>query len=156
MNKLLRKGLYLNNVLFLGFLYSLKFLGSLIFRGKKKLAYKLFSECKYNLKLMTSKEPSTVIFQGLLNITPKLILYKKRFGAQKKEIPMPIFIYKGVSIAVKSVFKNLKAKKGSIKVIDLVNQLLDALAKKGDIYTLIKKKYEVALRNRYLLKLIKR
>jgi ribosomal protein S7 len=154
--KIQGKKYFRKKTLFLYFLYNLKFLGNLIFRGNKKLAYKIFYEFKYALKILSSVYPNDIFFKAMLNLTPKIILYKRRFGAQKREIPKPLYGNKRITYAVKSVFKFLKGKKGCIKPLDLANIILDSYNKKGEVYLLKKNMYNLALRNKFLLQMIRR
>jgi len=150
------KPIFYNKNLFFYFLYSLKFLGSMIFRGKKKLAYKIWYNFKYILKLLSDKNPVSVFYRAMLNITPKLLFYKKSFGALKKEIPMPLYGKKRITYAIKWIFKAVKEKNRCVKANSLAELIFDSFNNKGDIITLKKKTYAIALNNKYLLELIKK
>jgi len=147
---------FYKKALFFYFLFSFKFLGSIVFRGKKKLAYKIWSNFKYYLKLLSDKNPVSVFYRAMLNITPKILLYKKRFGAVKKEIPMPLYGRKKITYAIKSIFKVIKEKHKSVKAKDLAELIFDSFNNRGAVISLKKNTYAIALRNKFLLELIKR
>jgi ribosomal protein S7 len=92
----------------------------------------------------------------MLNITPKIKLYKKRFGAQNKELPLSLFGHKKVTFGVKWFFKILKEKKRGVKPSIITDLIFESLNNKGGVIELKKRTYATALRNKFLLSLIKR
>jgi len=147
---------YIDNIKYLYYLYTLKFFGFLIFRGKKKGAYKKFNELKYNLKSVKNESFVEIFLTAMLNITPKIGLIKKRLGALKKEIPKPLSRLKGVIYAIKWFFKVLKSQNRSVKVINMVNLILDSFDNKGKVVKLKLLTYQTGISNKFLISLIKK
>jgi ribosomal protein S7 len=142
--------------LFFFFIYIFKFLGFLIFRGNKKLAYKIFYEFKYLLKKEIKVDIINTFYKAMSNLTPLIDFYKKRFGAQKKEIPKPLYGRKRFAFALKLLFQCLKQKFGTLKAKDLVNVIIESSQNKGFVISKKKSMYVLAIRNKYLLQMIKR
>lgn len=134
------------------FSYQTKFLGSLIFRGKKQNAYNLFLKVKESLKIKEQVDPSLVFLVALLNITPQINLKPMKMGSSLYGVPMPISETKKITLAIKWLFNIAKSKNKKIDTFVLVDLIISSAYKKGDV---IKKKmdyYSLAARNRFLIK----
>lgn len=134
------------------FSYQTKFLGSLIFRGKKQNAFNFVLKVKESLKIKEKVDPSLIFLVALLNITPQVNLKPMKMGSSLYGVPMPIGENKKITLAIKWLFNIAKSKNRKIDVPVLVDLLITSAYKKGDV---IKKKsdyYSLAARNRFLIK----
>ena len=82
------------------FLYRQTFVGSLIAKGKKLMAFKFFSDLNCILKVREHMDPFLIFLTCMLKITPKVLLRSLRLGGKTHGVPMPITQKKQISFAV--------------------------------------------------------
>src|ERR1700722_4157539 len=70
------------------YIYVNVIIGKLLKKGKKEKAIKSFFLFKYLLKLASNNDANMVLFAALINSIVKINFIKKRFGGQKKELPI--------------------------------------------------------------------
>ena len=132
-------------------------IGKLIKKGKKNYALKLYSDIKYFLKKKTKKEPKLLILIAILNTLIKCTFIKVRFGAVKKEIPVPIKFERQIRFAITALLNYVKTKRmKSINVKKLVNLICFCYKFKGPLIKRNFNLYKKAIANRVLLNFIKK
>jgi len=136
----------------LWFSYHHVFFGSLIFRGKKILAFNNFLKIKFELKIREKYDPFLVFLVSMMRITPSLILKPVKKSGISYGVPFPVSHRKQVTFAIKWVLKLLRDSNRIAKISRIVELLVSAIYNKG---LSIRKKiglYKVALRNRPFIK----
>jgi len=77
------------------------FFGSLLFRGKKILAFNTFLQIKNGLKRKEKFDPFLVFLVAMMKITPSLVLLPIRKSGALHGVPFPISQRKQITFAVK-------------------------------------------------------
>ena len=137
------------------FVYHNVFFGSLISRGKKLLAYNMFLNIKYQLKIKEKFDPYFVFLIAMMKISPSVLLIPLKRSGVIQGVPFPITDRKKVTFAIKWVIKLLKDSKKVVTVARIVELLVSSIYGRG---ATIKKKrmyYFKGINNRGLLKFYK-
>src|ERR1700753_931804 len=92
----------------LWFNFHYTFFGSLIFRGKKILAFNTFLKIKNGLKIKEQFDPSLVFLIAMMKISPVIILLPIKNSGMVQGVPFPINKRKQVTFAVRWVIKLLR------------------------------------------------
>lgn len=137
------------------FRYHRLFFKSLIFRGNKLRAFKIYCQVKLQIKLRERINPFGALFMALLRITPDLMVYPLKLGGQIQRVPLPITPKKQYTFAVKWVIKALKEKYRSFTIAKLVDTLISAIYGRGLSIEKKKAVYESSIMNRHLIKFFK-
>jgi len=130
-----------------------KFMGSLIFKGNKVKAMKLFDEILYNLKKAVRRPPMDVFFVIFIRLIPIFSIAYKRMGNRYQPVPKLANKNVRVVLMIDWLIRGLKGKSNSrgVKVVDIIRILLDTYRGKGKALALKKAFYRRALSGRHLL-----
>lgn len=130
-----------------------KFYGSLISRGRKAHAIKLFNKILVNFKNKFKKDPFIELRKAIDNLIPILTSTQKRVGKVYQAVPKLAIGNKRFIIMLSWIIKKQKGKSNilGIKINDVSKHLIDAVDKKGVLINLKKQNLAVALANKHLL-----
>jgi ribosomal protein S7 len=128
------------------------FIGSLIKRGCKKRAKKIFYGVLELLKFRINEHPLIVLEKILYTVSPKLSLTIKKRGGSSYKLPHLISYKRSLSIAIHSLIKISKFRVENNISERIVNELIDII--EGRSSSLIKLREDIhktALLNRPFL-----
>jgi len=95
--------IYINNII-----------GRLLKKGQKEWVLKNFFNLKYLLKLKSKKSINMILFISLMNSIVKIHFMKKRFGGQKKELPIFVNNKRQVTYMVKNLLNFSYSKRNKL------------------------------------------
>jgi len=130
-----------------------KFRGSLLFKGRSSLSYKLLDKILYFLKKKYKKNSIFVFKKSVLNLLPLVGIRNIKVGKKVLTLPFPLKNYRRFMLVNKWIIKNSK-NKGNIRGINLMEickSLNDSYLKRGPILKMKKDYLQLALNSRYLL-----
>lgn len=130
-----------------------KFYGTLISRGRKGYAIKLFNKILVNFKNKFKKDPFIELRKALDNLIPILMSTQKKIGKVYHAVPKLAVGNKRFVIMLNWIIKKQKGKTNTlgIKINDVSKHLIDAVDKKGVLINLKKQNLAAALANKHLL-----
>lgn len=128
------------------------FFNSLIFKGKKFKAYKVFENLRYKIKNVEKLDPFLIISLMLVKIVPKISLSSVRLGSLMHELPTPITDKKQITLVVRWLLKLIRRNTKSDKTQTIVSVILDSYYDKGIIIEKKKLQHESGIKNRHLIK----
>jgi len=130
-----------------------KFYGSLISRGRKGYAIKLFNKILVNFKTKLKKDPFIELRKALDNLIPILMSTQKRVGKVYQAVPKLAVGNKRFVVMLNWIIKKQKGKTNTlgIKINDVSKHLIDAVDKKGVLINLKKQNLSTALANKHFL-----
>lgn len=130
-----------------------KFYGSLISRGRKGYAIKLFNKILVNFKNKFKKDPFIELRKAIDNLIPILMSTQKRVGKVYQAVPKLAVGNKRFVIMLSWIIKKQKGKSNvlGLKINDVSKHLIDAVDKKGVLINLKKQNLATALANKHLL-----
>jgi len=137
------------------FCYHNVFFGSLIFKGKKVLAFKFFLAIKNGLKLREHFNPFLIFLVSMLKLTPTIMLSPLKRSGVVYGVPVPITFRKQITFAVKWVVKLLKDSSRVVSVSRVVDLLTSAIYARGLSFEKKQAMYKTAVLNTHYLRFFK-
>lgn len=130
-----------------------KFFGSLISRGKKGLAVKMFNEILFNFKAKFKSDPFIELHKALNNLIPILSSTQKKMGKIYHAVPSLAVGKRRFVIMLNWILKKQKNKTNvkGISVNDVSRHLIDAVYKKGLLLKLKRQHLSYSLSGKHLL-----
>jgi small subunit ribosomal protein S7 len=130
-----------------------KFKHSLIRKGKKQQAAKVYQTVLLRLKGSSKRNP---IFKILKSLQPKIRLVDKKKGASTLKIPNLITSHQSFSLALRWFFRSVKERKEKTLEDRIFNELKETL--EGKSRSLKKKEdyYKLAIHNRGFIRLLRK
>lgn len=117
-----------------------KFISSLMKRGKKSTARKIFTDAIEVIKTRTKDEPMDVFAKALLNTTPLVEVRPKRIAGAVYQVPTEVTPKRQQSLSIRWILTAARDRKGMPMAEKLAMELLDASTEQGSA---IKKKEDV-------------
>lgn len=117
-----------------------KFICTMMLRGKKSTARKLFLGALDVIKTRTKEPPLEVFNKALLNVTPLVEVRPKRVGGSVYQVPVEVPPRRQQALAMRWLINAARDRKGIPMMQKLALELLDASASQG---AAIKKKEDV-------------
>jgi len=118
-----------------------KFINGVMQKGKKSLAQKIvYPALESFAKKVKIDNPIKAFEQALENAKPSLQVKSRRIGGATYQVPIEVTPNKKISLAIRWIIKNAKAKKGKSMIEGLVLELTDCFYNQG---ATIKKKEEL-------------
>ena len=113
--------------------FLIKFYGSLISRGKKSMAIKLFNEILINFKQKFKLDPFVELHKAINNLIPILSSTQKKMGKIYHAVPSLAVGKRRFVIMINWILKKQKDKTNvkGISVKEVSKHLIDAVYKKG-------------------------
>lgn len=130
-----------------------KFYGSLISRGKKNIAIKMFNEILINFKEKFKSDPFIELHKAINNLIPILSTTQKKMGRVYHAVPSLAMGKRRFVIMISWIFKKQKNKTNvrGINIKDVSRHLMDAIYKKGLFLRLKKQHLAYSLSGKHLL-----
>jgi len=130
-----------------------KFYGTLIFRGRRSYAIKLFDIILFNFKKQLKTDPFIELRKAIDNLIPILGLTHKRIGKVYHAIPKLALGNRRFVIMLSWIIKKQKGKSNvlGLKINDVSRHLIDAVNKKGVLINLKKQYLAVSLAGKHYL-----
>jgi len=134
-------------------LFLTKFCGSLISRGRKDYALKLFDKILLNFKKQLKNEPFFELRKSFDNLIPILISTQKKVGKVSHSVPKLAVGNRRFVIMLNWIIKKQKGKTNvmGFKINDISRNLIDASKKKGLLMNLKKQHLAASLAGKHLL-----
>jgi small subunit ribosomal protein S7 len=117
-----------------------KFMSSLMLRGKKGLARKIFAETLEIIKTRTKDPPMEVFNKALMNVTPLVEVRPKRVAGSVYQVPVEVSPKRQQALSIRWILSAARDRRGIPMAHKLALELLDASAEQG---AAIKKKQDV-------------
>ena len=108
-----------------------KFINSLMQKGKKSAARRVFWDAMEAMKKRTKEDPIEIFQKALLNATPLVEVRPKRVGGAVYQVPTEVPAKRQQSLSVRWVVGAARARKGSPMAQKLALELLDAASNQG-------------------------
>lgn len=130
-----------------------KFFGSLISRGKKALAVKMFNEILINFKEKFKTDPFIELHKAINNLIPILSSTQKKMGKIYHAVPSLAVGKRRFVIMISWILKKQKDKTNvkGINVKEVSRHLIDAVFKKGALIKLKRQHLAYSLSGKHLL-----
>ncbi|NQT82947.1 30S ribosomal protein S7 [bacterium] len=109
-----------------------KFINSVMLKGKKSLAQRIFYECLDIVeKKVPDKDVMEVLSQGVGNVRPLLEVKSRRIGGATYQVPIEVRPERRTSLALRWMIQFARARKGVPMARALAMELLDAYNREG-------------------------
>lgn len=130
-----------------------KFFGSLISRGKKGIAIKMFNEILVNFKEKFKSDPFIELHKAINNLIPILSSTQKKMGKIYHAVPSLAVGKRRFVIMINWILKKQKDKTNvkGISVKEVSKHLIDAVYKKGLLIKLKRQHLAYSLSGKHLL-----
>jgi len=140
------------------YLFLKKFIGSLIFRGNKSRAIKMYDEILYIIKKTLKEEPMIILYYVFVKLIPIFSIAYKRIGTRYQPVPKLASKNVRVVLIIDWLIRSLKGKSNikGVRVNDIAKVLIDTYNDKGKALANKKAFYKRALSGRHLLSTYKR
>lgn len=115
-------------------------INTILLKGKKSLAQKIFYEVMKNIKETINQDPLETLKTAINNATPVVEVKSRRVGGATYQVPVEIKTEKGNSLAIKFIVKSARKRPGKSMILKLSNEIIDAFNNTGNS---IKKKEEI-------------
>jgi ribosomal protein S7 len=139
-------------------LFLRKFRGSMIYRGRSSLSYKLWDKIWKNLKIFMQKQKKyqrvdLAFKRAVFNLIPILSTANVKRGKKVQVIPVLLKQHRRIVLINKWLLSNQKNKSNVRGInIDLISQLIiDAIRKKGNAYSQKVENSKKSYNSRYIL-----
>lgn len=130
-----------------------KFFGSLISRGKKGIAIKMFNEILINFKEKFKSDPFVELHKAINNLIPILSSTQKKMGKIYHAVPSLAVGKRRFVIMINWILKKQKDKTNvkGISIKEVSKHLIDAVYKKGLLIKLKRQHLAYSLSGKHLL-----
>lgn len=108
-----------------------KFINSLMRRGKKSLAQRIFYQAMDRISEESGKPPIEIFKKAINNVKPQLVVKSRRVGGATYQVPVEVPREKGISIAIRWILGFSKSQKGSPMQERLANEIINAANNRG-------------------------
>lgn len=115
-------------------------INTLLLKGKKTLAQRIFYEAMRNIKESTQQDPIEILKKAINNVTPVVEVKSRRVGGATYQVPIEVKPERGNSLAIKFIVKSARKRAGRNIITKLGNEILDA---SNNIGNSVKKKEEI-------------
>ena len=126
-----------------------KFINSLMVKGKKSTAERLFYDaleiCK---KKVADQEPIDVFTKAIENVKPKIEVRSRRVGGATYQVPMEIKKNRQQALALRWVLEAVRKKKGRGLAVRLAEEFMAAYRREGDAVTTRENVHKMAEANK--------
>jgi len=109
-----------------------KFINSMMWRGKKSVAQRIFYDALEIVGQKVKDTPPLKVFETALgNVKPYLEVRSKRVGGATYQVPMQVGARRQQSLAIRWILEAARGKKGKPMAPRLAEELLAAYKKEG-------------------------
>ncbi len=153
--KKIKKRLIANDPVYNSLFVSMM-INTILLKGKKSLAQKIFYESMKNIKQTSQQDPLEILKKAINNATPTVEIKSRRIGGATYQVPIEVKTERGNSLAIKFIIKSARKRAGKNIITKLSNEIIDS---SNNIGNSVKKKEEIhkmAEANRAYSSLIKK
>ena len=108
-----------------------KFINQVMRRGKKNTARKIVYSAFDIIKEKTKKDPVELFETALKNVRPLLEVKPKRVGGATYQVPKPVSMERGITLATRWILGIARGKKGKPMKEKLAEELISASNNEG-------------------------
>ena len=108
-----------------------KFINSLMERGKKSLAEKIFYNAMTQIEQRTKEDPLRIFKTAMENVKPTLEVKSRRVGGSTYQVPVEVPPKRRQSLAIRWLLTNAKGRSEKTMADRLANELIDAFNNRG-------------------------
>jgi len=108
-----------------------KFINSLMERGKKSLAEKIFYSAMAQIEQRTKEDPLRIFKTAMENVKPTLEVKSRRVGGSTYQVPVEVPPKRRQSLAIRWLLTNAKGRSEKTMADRLANELIDAFNNRG-------------------------
>ncbi len=108
-----------------------KFINSLMRRGKRHLAERIFYDAMKKIESRTKEEPLSIFKQAFDNIKPSLEVKSRRVGGSTYQVPVEVPPRRRQSLAIRWIISNAANRSEKTMADRLANELIDAFNNRG-------------------------
>jgi small subunit ribosomal protein S7 len=113
-----------------------KFINTLLWRGKKSIAQKIFYDAMGIIEKRVKDVPPLEVFEAAVNnVKPYIEVRSKRVGGASYQVPMPVNSKRQQSLAFRWIIASARSKKGQAMPQRLASEFIDAYNKQGGAMT---------------------
>ena len=117
-----------------------KFMNKVMLDGKKSIAEKIVYGALSNIETKAKRNPLEAFHEALNNVKPEMEVRSRRVGGATYQVPMEVRADRAQALAIRWLVDNAR-KRGEKTMTDrLTNELMDAIAGRGNAF---KKKEDV-------------
>lgn len=117
-----------------------KFINSLMLRGKKTVARKIFRDMIEILRSKGKKNPEELFQRAIDTVKPKVEVKAKRIGGSVYQIPTEVTADRQLTLAIRWIVQACRQRKGRGMAELLADEVMQAAQEQGTAY---KKKMDV-------------
>lgn len=108
-----------------------RFINSIMIKGKKSLAEKIFYQAMDILEERSGKEPLEIFQKALENVKPYLEVRARRVGGATYQVPVEISQSRRTALAIRWILEYSRARKGMPFAQKLAAELMEAYQDQG-------------------------
>lgn len=126
-----------------------KFINSLMGRGKRSIAERIFNKAMDLMAEHLGKEDPLEIFEtALSNVAPIIEVRSRRIGGMTYQVPTEVNAKRRISLAIRWTIQAARAKRGRAMYLRLADELMDAYRRQGTAYEKRENTHKMAEANR--------
>ena len=126
-----------------------KFINSLMGRGKRSTAERIFNKAMDICVERLAKEDAMEIFEtALTNVAPIIEVRSRRIGGMTYQVPTEVNGKRRISLAIRWTVAAARAKRGRAMHLRLADELMDAYRRQGTAYEKRENTHKMAEANR--------
>ncbi len=126
-----------------------KFINSLMRKGKKSVAEKVFYQAADLLETrFADKEPLEILEAAINNVKPLVEVRSKRVGGATYQVPVEVTRKRQLSLAIRWILNATRSKKGKASYIKLADEISNAYKKQGAAVTQRENTHKMAEANK--------
>ena len=103
-----------------------KFINSIMRRGKKSLAERIFYATLDSIKEKTNEDPIEIFQKAMTNATPLLEVKARRIGGSTYQVPIEVKADRGFALSSSWIIEAAKKRGGKSFKDKLTNEIIDA------------------------------
>ena len=134
-----KKRLIANDPIYNSLIVSM-IINTILLKGKKNLAQKIFYEAMKNIKQSTQQDPIEILKKAINNATPTVEIKSRRIGGATYQVPIEVKTERGNSLAIKFIIKSARKRPGKSIITKLTNEIIDSSNNSSNS---VKKKEEI-------------
>lgn len=108
-----------------------KFINSLMTRGKRSLAERIFYDSMTLIEKRSKTDPVEIFNKALENVRPMLEVKSRRVGGSTYQVPMEVHPRRQQSLSIRWLLSFARSRSEKTMAEKLANELLDAFNNRG-------------------------
>ena len=108
-----------------------KFINSIMERGKRRLAERIFYSSLKKIEARAKEDPMVIFKQAVENVKPTLEVKSRRVGGSTYQVPVEVPPRRRQSLAIRWILANAASRGEKTMADRLANELIDAFNNRG-------------------------